>query len=74
MQSSVGRGLIYLWIMESKITYDELSTLVNARYQSLEDSGVQDIHQKLKIEFNLSISEVWECLGIKDELDLLDDK
>jgi len=60
--------------MESNITYDELSTLVNARYQSLEDSGVQDICQKLKIEFNLSISEVWECLGIKDELDFLNDK
>ena len=60
--------------MESNITYDELSTLVNARYQSVEDSGVQHICQKLKIEFNLSISEVWECLGIKDELDLLDDK
>ena len=65
---------MYLQIMESNITYDELSTLVNARYQSLEDSGVQDICQKLKIECNLSISEVWECLGIKDELDLLDDK
>ena len=56
------------------MTLMRLSTLVNARCQSLEDSGVQDIHQKLKIEFNLSISEVWECLGIKDEMDLLDDK
>ena len=65
---------MYLQIMESNITYDELSTLVNARYQSLEGSGVQDICQKLKIEFKLTISEVWECLGIKDELDLLDDK
>ena len=65
---------MYLQIMESNITYDELSTLVNARYQSLEDSGVQDIHQKLKIEFNLTTSVLWECLGIKDELDFLDDK
>ena len=60
--------------MESNITYDELPTLVNARYQSLEDSGVQNICQMLKDEFNLTTSEVWECLGIKDELDFLDDK
>ena len=65
---------MYLQVMESNITYDELSTLVNARYQSLEDSGVQGIHQKLKIEFNLTTSVLWECLGIKDELDFLDDK
>ena len=69
MQSSVGRGLRYLKIMEFNITYDELSTLVNARYQSLEDSGVQDIHQKLKIEFNLTTSEVWELTGLKDLLE-----
>jgi hypothetical protein len=35
------------------------------------DYGVQDIHQKFNIEFKLTTSEVWECLGIKDELDLL---
>ena len=51
--------------MEFNITYDELSTLVNARYQSLEDSGVQDICQKLKIEFNLTTSEVWEIIGLE---------
>ena len=55
--------------MESNITYDELSTLVNARYQSLEDSGVQDIHQKLQEEFNLTTSEVWELTGLKDLLE-----
>jgi len=55
--------------MEFNITYDELSTLVNARYQSLEDSGVQDIHQKLKDEFNLTTSEVWELTGLKDLLE-----
>ena len=47
--------------MEFNITCDQLSTLVNARYQSLEDSGVQDIHQKLKIEFNLTTTVLWEC-------------
>lgn len=60
--------------MGSNITYDELSTLVNTRYQSLENSGVQDIQQKLKDEFKLTTSEVWEFLGIKDELHFLDDK
>ena len=55
--------------MEFNITYDQLSTLVNARYQSLEDSGVQDIHQKLKDEFNLTTSEVWELTGLKDLLE-----
>jgi len=57
-----------------EITYDELSTLVNTRHKELESNGDKNIHQTLKQEFNLSISEVWECLGIKDELDLLDDK
>ena len=55
--------------MEFNITYDELSTLVNARHQSLEDSGVQDIHQIIKQEFNLTTSEVWEITGLKDLLD-----
>lgn len=69
MQSSVGGGLRYLKIMEFNITYDELSTLVNDRYQSLEDTGVQHIHQKLKDEFNLTTSEVWELTGLKDLLE-----
>ena len=34
-----GRGLMGHQIMEFNITYNELSTLVNARYQSLEDEG-----------------------------------
>ena len=63
--------------MEYQITYDELSTLVNARYKSLEDDGVKDthqIHQKLKQEFNLSTSEVWELIGLKDILEFQLDK
>ena len=55
--------------MEFNITFDELTTIVNTRYQSLEDSGVTDIHQKLKIEFNLTTSEVWELAGLKDLLE-----
>ena len=49
------------------MTYDELSTLVNSRYQSLEDGGVKDIQTKLKQEFNLlATSVLWELLGLKD--------
>ena len=54
--------------MESNITYDELSTLVNARYQSLEDSGGLDIHQKLKIEFNLTTSVLKPLTQLSDRL------
>ena len=54
------------------ITYEELTTLVNDRYRDLENKGEKDIHQKLKDEFNLTTSEIWEILGIKDELDFYD--
>ena len=47
---------------------------MNTRHKELESNGDKNIHQTLKQEFNLTTSEVWECLGIKDELDLLDDK
>jgi hypothetical protein len=45
---------------------------VNDRYRDLENKGEKDIHQKLKDEFNLTTSEIWEILGIKDELDFRD--
>ena len=38
----------------------------NTRYITLEDAGVQDIHQKLKQEFGLSTTELWELIGLKD--------
>ena len=66
MQSSEGRVSVYYRRMELSITYDELSNLVNARYQSLEDEGAQDTHKKLKQEFNLSTSALWELLGLKE--------
>lgn len=55
--------------MENMINYNELLRLVNSRYKILEDTGEQNIHQILKREFNLSTSELWECIGLKDELD-----
>ena len=55
--------------MENMINYNELLRMVNSRYKILEDTGEQNIHQILKREFNLSTSELWECIGLKDELD-----
>jgi len=52
------------------ISYNELLRLVNSRYKILKDSGEQNIHQILKREFSLTTSELWECIGLKDELDL----
>ena len=55
--------------MENNINYNQLSSLVNDRYQSLEDDGVKDIHQKLKDEFSLTTSELWELIRLKDLLE-----
>ena len=74
MQSSVGRVSVCYRRMELSITYDELSNLVNARYQSLEDEGAQDTHKKLKQEFNLSTSALWELLGFKDLIEFQEPK
>ena len=74
MQSSVGQVLVCYKTMESSITYDELSTLVNARYQSLKDEGAQDTHKKLKQEFNLSTSVLWELLGLTDLIEFQEPK
>lgn len=52
-----------------EITYEELTTIVNDRYRDLENKGEKNIHQKLKIEFNLTTSEVWELTGLKDLLE-----
>ena len=74
MQSSVGQVLVCYKTMESSITYDELPTLVNARYQSLKDEGAQDTHKKLKQEFNLSTSVLWELLGLTDLIEFQEPK
>ncbi len=71
--SGFPRILFYtLKTRNTDITYEELTTLVNDRYRDLENKGEKDIHQKLKDEFNLTTSEIWEILGIKDELDFYD--
>ena len=71
--SGFPRILFYtLKTRNTDITYEELTTLVNDRYRDLENKDEKDIHQKLKDEFNLTTSEIWEILGIKDELDFYD--
>ena len=60
--------------MEFNITYQQLSTLVNDRYQSLKDDEVQDIHQKIKQEFKLTTSELWELIGLKDLMEFQEPK
>ena len=60
--------------MEFNITYQQLSTLVNDRYQSLKDAEVQDIHQKIKQEFKLTTSELWELIGLKDLMEFQEPK
>ena len=45
---------------------------MNTRHKELEGNGDKNIHQILKQEFNLTTSVLWECLGIKDELDFYD--
>ena len=42
---------------------------MNDRYKDLENNGEKNIHQKLKDEFNLTTSEVWELTGLKDLLE-----
>ena len=42
---------------------------MNDRYRDLENKGEKHIHQKLKDEFNLTTSEVWELTGLKDLLE-----
>ena len=52
--------------------YSILLNQVNTRYAELENNGDKNIHQMLKDEFNLTTSELWEILGIKDELGFFD--
>jgi hypothetical protein len=49
--------------------YDTLIKSVNARYQELKGNDEFWIHDQLKREFELSTSELWEVLGIKDLFD-----
>jgi len=55
--------------MNEKIPMDELTKQVNYRYQSLLDASATDPIEKIKEEFDLPTSVVWELIGLKDELD-----
>lgn len=49
--------------------YDDLIKIVNKRYAEISKNEQTDPILILKKEFELSTSEVWEILGIKDELE-----
>lgn len=54
---------------QDDIPMDELAKKVNCRYQSLLDASAADPIEKIKEEFDLPTSVVWELIGLKDELD-----
>jgi len=54
------------------VDYDHLSEMVNKRYREIITSNEHDAINLLRKEFGLSISEVWEILGIHDALCLAD--
>lgn len=53
--------------------YDLISKNVHARYyELLNDPSCEDAFKVLKKEFRLSTLQIWEILGIRDELDSMD--
>ena len=48
---------------------DELAKKVNCRYQSPLNASTTNPIEKIKEEFDLPTSVVWELIGLKDELD-----
>ena len=53
---------------------DELAKKVNKRYQSLLNASATNPIEKIKAEFKLPTSVVWELIGLKDELDFPETK
>ena len=51
------------------MNYDQLIKKINKRYVEILKTEQIDPISILKKEFKLSTSEVWEILGIKDELE-----
>ena len=58
--------------MKKPISYDELSAQVHEVYCSLKDQTETQKHGLLKKQFRLTTSQLWEILGIKDELDFVE--
>lgn len=58
--------------MKKPISYDELSAQVHKVYYSLKDQTETQKHALLKKQFRLTTSQLWEILGIKDELDFVE--
>jgi hypothetical protein len=58
--------------MKKPISYDELSAQVHEVYYSLKDQTETQKHNSLKKQFRLTTTQLWEILGIKDELDFVE--
>ena len=59
--------------MVTTVKYDELSIAVHKAYYAMEGYKESEKHARLKKQFNVSTSVLWEILGIKDELDFRDE-
>ena len=58
--------------MKKPISYDELSAQVHEVYYSLKDQTETQKQNLLKKQFRLTTTQLWEILGIKDELDFVE--
>jgi hypothetical protein len=58
--------------MKKPISYDELSAQVHEVYYSLKDQTETQKQNLLKKQFRLTTTQLWEILGVKDELDFVE--
>ena len=58
--------------MKKPISYDELSAQVHEVYYSLKDQTETQKQNFLKKQFRLTTTQLWEILGVKDELDFVE--
>ena len=54
----------------NKLGYDELCKLVNQEFNKIENPTRDDLLKLSKI-FNVDVSIIRECVGLKDEYDFL---
>ena len=57
--------------MKKPICYEELSAQVHKVYYSLKDQTETQKYDSLKKQFRLTTTQLWEILGITDELDFV---
>ena len=54
------------------MNYDELCKKINFEFSKIKDPKLKDL-KKLSKEFNVDISIVRDCIGLKDDYDFLID-